>query len=170
MQKVTFFDASHLLLWSVHSLKPYFFNQFPGFAHNNILISMMKDLCSSYLCAFQQRTYFPTMQIYGSPVLNPLSSLVKLISICNKGHCVMGWRERPTDDAQNDFLCNFPTQISRSIKESILIGNCHKSNYQDFSSTLCSIMDWFMTIMSIREFLVRNSLLYARLSLQLVYW
>ena len=127
----------------------------------------MKDLSSSYLCAFQQRTYFPTKQIYGSPVLNPLSSLVKLISICNKGHCVMRWWKRPTDDAWNDFLCNFPTQISRSIKWSILIGNCHKSNYQDFSSTLCSIMDWFMTILSIREFLVRNSLLYARLSLQL---
>ena len=42
----------------------------------NILICLMKDLIILILSAFQQRNYFPAMQIYGSPVLNSLSSVV----------------------------------------------------------------------------------------------
>ena len=39
-----FAEASQLLLSSAYFLKPYFFSQFPGFAYNVILVSMMKDV------------------------------------------------------------------------------------------------------------------------------
>ena len=83
-----FVNASHLLLRSAYFLKPYLFCQLPGFA-SNFLISMMKDVIVLILSTFQQRNYFPTMQIYGFPVSDPLSSpqlccfLLVTGSLCN---------------------------------------------------------------------------------------
>ena len=51
-------------------LKPYFFSQLSGFGYN-ILNSTMEDISVVLiLSTFQQRKYFPKMQIYGSPVLD----------------------------------------------------------------------------------------------------
>ena len=66
------------------------------------------------LSAFQQRNYFTTMQIYVSPVLNPLSSIAILFPIGKLGHYIMGWREKPTVNARNGFLQVFIKQISES--------------------------------------------------------
>ena len=65
--------------------------QFLDFTCNNILISMMKDVNRFYSwpISVKELLYFPTMQICGSPVLNPLNSLVILFSIGNQSHCVM---------------------------------------------------------------------------------
>ena len=98
------------------------------------------------LSAFQQRNYVRTMEHSGSPVLNPLKSLVILFSIDNHSYCVMGWRERPTVSVKKNSLWNFPIQISETRQGSILAGSCRKSNYQDFSLILPSFRDWFMTI------------------------
>ena len=51
--KINTFSAKGVILsfacelWIAYFLKPNFYGQFPGFAYN-ILISMMKDVCSSY--------------------------------------------------------------------------------------------------------------------------
>ena len=104
---------------------------------------------------FHQRKYFTTMQIYDSPVLNPLSTLVILFCIGNWGHCVMRWRESPTVNVRNSFLRNFPTQISKQREGSVLAGNCHKSNYQNISLIVPFGIDlwqsWGNTMIKLRK-------------------
>ena len=106
-----------------------------------------KLFCVQYiLSTFQQRNYVPKMEHSGSPVLNPLKSLVILFSIDNHSYCVMGWRERPAVSVKKNSLWHFPIQISEPRQGSILAGSCNKSKYQDFSLILPSFWDWFMTI------------------------
>ena len=112
---------------------------------NLLTKSLMENffLCSIFLAHFN---YVPTMEHSGSPVLNPLRSLVILFSIGNHSYCVMEWRERPTVSVKKNSLWNFPIQISEPRQGSILAGSYHKLKYQDFSLILPSFRDWFMTI------------------------
>ena len=75
-----FVDASHLLLWSTYPQKPYFIRHFPSFAYNNILVSMMKVVNSSYSWRISAKELLSCNANLGSLVLNPLSLLVILFS------------------------------------------------------------------------------------------
>ena len=57
------------------------------------------------------------MKVYGSPVLNPLSSLVILFSIGNWGHCVMGRQKKERLLMREMASCGISQQKSPSRKK-----------------------------------------------------
>ena len=74
------------------------------------------------------------MQIHGSPVLNPLSSLVILVSVGNQGYCIIGWPEKPTGEREKLILVEFfqhksgtweKGQFWQDIIENQVIEICH---------------------------------------------
>ena len=62
-----------------------------------------------------------------------------------------GYRERPTVNVRNGFLWNSATQTSEPREGSILVGNCHKSNFQDFSVIVLFGNDLGITMIKLRK-------------------